>query len=107
MSLDLFRQIISSSSDPASEIWKLVAAYIEETENRIIDAELKVNDLIKAIEPFVKGAEQIPDSFPDGRGFLIGEEHPDNPKKYNLLIAFVGDFRKAKEVFENYSKVKE
>ena len=56
--------------------------------------------LRKALEPFAKGAAEIPDNWPDGRGLLIGESHPDNPKRYNLLLAFVRDFRRAREALK-------
>lgn len=39
MSLAGFREIIATQPNPALVIWGLVASYIDETENRIIDAE--------------------------------------------------------------------
>lgn len=53
ISQDQFEQIIAKHATTggnniegaAAEIWALVAAYIEETENRIIDAEFKATDL--------------------------------------------------------------
>jgi hypothetical protein len=54
----------------------------------------RVGELEAALKPFAEGAKEIPDDFPD-TGLLIPEGHPHNPKKYNLLIAWVRDFRRA------------
>lgn len=45
LSLENFREIIGTKPNPALVIWNLVAAYIDQTENRIIDAEFKATDL--------------------------------------------------------------
>lgn len=39
------RNAEQGARDAAQAIWKLVSAHIEETENRIIDAEFKATDL--------------------------------------------------------------
>ena len=59
----------------------------------------QIDQLRAALAPFAKGAGQIPaENWPDHRALLIDEKHPDNPKKHCLLLARVGDFRRAAEV---------
>lgn len=62
--------------------------------------------LVKALEPFAKGAAQIPDAWPPGRGLLIGENHPHNPKPYSLLLAYVDDFRRARAALSAFEQGK-
>jgi hypothetical protein len=45
LSLAGFREVIATKANPALEIWRLVASYIEDTEDRIIDAKFKATEL--------------------------------------------------------------
>lgn len=67
------------------------------TQQTVRDQATEIDRLRTLLAPFAKGASAIPDNWPDHRALLIDEKHPDNPKKHCLLIAFVKDFRAARD----------
>ena len=59
------------------------------------------NERLRAVlQPFANGAKEIPANWPNTRALLIDEKHPDNPKSYCLLLAYVEDFRRSEDAIE-------
>lgn len=68
---------------------------------RASSAEAQVERLRAALQPFADGAKEIPESWPNGRFFLIAEDHPENPKKHALVLSQVGDYRHARTALQS------
>lgn len=64
----------------------------------------QIERLRTALKPFADGADQIPSTWPEHRALLIGEDHPDNPKSYCLLLARVTDFRLARAAYADQQR---